>query len=97
MPFLLHKMTALEKSISDYTDWSNPWKFFNYVIADTHLKSEEVQLFQKIWQEAGGSDLWNFEDLTSGCKKSKAFIIENYALNEFVIDQIVRAISYQWK
>jgi len=92
-----HFMKTLEDKILSFENWTQPWKFHEFVTNDKTLTEVELSLFNEIWTKAGDFELWNNSDLILGCKASQTFISENYNLKDATIANIVRALSYQWK
>ncbi|WP_296143495.1 hypothetical protein [uncultured Flavobacterium sp.] len=88
-------MTNLETTIIAFEDWSKPYEFFKSV--SEKLSSEELALFQEIWNKASDPEIWKGLDIVLGCKTAHNFIRTNYALDEHAIGLMVRAISYQWR
>lgn len=90
-------METLEEKILTFDNWTQPWKFHEFVSRDNTLTELELSLFNEIWTKAGDFELWNNSDFILGCKASETFILENYNLKDATIAYIVRALSYQWK
>ncbi|MGJ1286437.1 hypothetical protein ACR79P_21770 [Sphingobacterium spiritivorum] len=90
-------MKNLEDKIISFDDWSQPWTFHGFVSDNKILSTDEVNLFNKIWKEAGDAELWKYSDLTLGCKASHTYIEKHYVLADKAIANIVRALSYEWK
>ncbi|WP_293915362.1 MULTISPECIES: hypothetical protein [unclassified Sphingobacterium] len=90
-------MKTLEDKILSFNDWSKPWTFHAFVLMDKALREDEVNLFNKIWTEAGDGELWKNQDLVSGCKASQTYIKKHYNLADKAVANIVIALSYEWK
>jgi hypothetical protein len=90
-------MKTLEDKILSFNNWSKPWTFHEFVSSDKTLTDSELILFNEIWTKAGDFEWWNNSDLILGCKASHTFISKNYKLKDATIDNVVRALSYQWK
>lgn len=88
-------MKTLDIKISRFDNWSQPWTFKNSV--EQTLNDKELNLFHEMWLKAGVFELWNYSDLTIGCKASQKFLEANYSLSEKAIANIVRGLSYEWK
>ena len=90
-------MKTLEQKILEFENWSQPWTFHDFIIADNTLSSVDLQLFKEIWKKAGDFQFWNNADLQLCAEKSRTFIADNYELGDQSIKNIVLALSYQWK
>ena len=90
-------MKTLEDKILSFANWTQPWKFYEFVTNDKILTDTEINLFNEIWKKAGDFELWNNCDLILGYKASQTFIAKHYNLTDESIANIVRALSYQWK
>ena len=88
-------MKTLENKISRFDNWSQPWTFKKAI--EQTLNNDELNLFQEIWLKAGAFELWNYSDLSLGCKTSQKFLENNYQLSDKAISNIVRGLSYEWK
>jgi len=88
-------MTNLETTIIAFKDWTKPDEFFKNV--SEKLSSEELALFQEIWEKASDPEIWKHVDLVLGCKAAHNFIRTNYTLDEHAIGLMVGAISFDWR
>lgn len=92
-----HKMKTLQNKILSYDNWAQPWKFYEFILADNEMSLTDSELFKEIWKKASDFNLWKNGDLTIGTEASHRFIKDNYHLSDETVIPIVRAISYQWK
>ena len=90
-------MKDLQSTILSFDNWTQPWTFYEFISSDKELMLTDLELFKEIWTNANDFELWNFSDLTLGCKASHKFIKDNFSLTNETVAKIVRAISYQWK
>ena len=90
-------MKRLEVKILEFDNWSQPWTFYGFVSSEKSLNISDLNLFNEVWTNAGAYEFWNNTDLIQSCKASQTYISENYQLQNNVITNIVRALSYQWK
>ena len=92
-----HTMKDLQSTILSFDNWTRPWMFYEFISYDKELSSTDLELFKEIWTKASDFELWNFSDLTLGCKAAHKCIKDNFSLTDETVAKIVRAISYQWK
>lgn len=90
-------MQVIEKVILEFTNWSQPWTFYKSIYNHTQLDDKQRLKFEEIYKKAASIELWNHSDLNLGCKNSRIFLKNNYEMSDYAVDNIVRALSYEWR
>ena len=90
-------MKELNNAILPFDDWSHPWTFYEKVCSDKSLKMEDLKLFEEIWLCANDFKLWNYELINTGSIKATIFFKDKYRLTNNAIENIIKAIAYNWK
>lgn len=94
---VLVNMQEIESVVASFNNWSQPWAFYKYVNGNSSLTIEQKLFFEDLYKKAGDVKFWNFNDLKIGYANCKSYLKENYAWSDVAIDNIARALSYEWK
>lgn len=90
-------MQEIERIVTSFNNWSQPWAFYKFVNGNSSLTTAQKIIFMDLYKKAGDFKIWDFKDIKMGCANCKSYLKENYPLSDSAIDNITRALSYEWK
>lgn len=89
-------LKKIEETVLTFQTWNIPWKFESYI--SHHLKNENAStLFKSIWKVAADYKNWSQYDLCTGETITLNLLKERFDLTETACQQIIKAVTYEWR
>ena len=88
----------LNSAIEEFSEWQQPWTFFEVIHQSSILNEEQLATWQRVWGLACQAEYWQTADL-SQCTKfaTEALQLAFPWLSMLAIEQIIKAASYEWQ
>jgi hypothetical protein len=90
--------SLIAAAILKFSEWEQPWRFFEIASAHEELTKEDCRVLLAIWNESRNKVHWQETSLTDGCAAADRALINRFPwLIAGARAQLVRAASYQWR
>ena len=90
--------SCITAAILKFSEWDQPWRFFEIASAYEDLAKEDCQILQVVWNESCNEVHWQETSPTNGCAAADSALIHRFPwLIADARAQLVRAASYQWR
>jgi hypothetical protein len=89
-------LKKIEEIIFTFETWNMPWKFESYI--SHQLQNENtLALFKNIWKVAADYKNWSSYDFCTGEAITLNLLKERFDLTENACNQIIKAVTYEWR
>ena len=89
-------LNEIEETVLTFQTWNMPWKFESY-IAHQLQNENALKLFKNIWKIAADYKNWSKYDLRTGEIITLNLLKERFDLTENACNQIIKAVTYEWR
>lgn len=88
----------LNSAIEGFTNWQQPWTFFEVIRLTPCLSQDELATWQQVWDLACQAEYWQTTDLHQCTKLATKALQGTFPwLSMLAIEQIIKAVSYEWR
>jgi hypothetical protein len=90
---------TVQGAVAQFDRWHYPWQFCEQVRRRLLRIPDELQLFDRVYEEASRNEHWMHADLIEGGRIAQDSLEKAFPeLDEGTLAQFVRAVSYEkWK
>lgn len=90
--------TLLNSAIEGFTNWQQPWTFFEVIQQTPGLNEPTLATWQQVWDLACQAEHWQSSDRHQCMKFASDAVQQTFpGLSMLAIEQILKAASYEWR
>lgn len=88
----------LNSAIEGFTNWQQPWTFFEVIQQTTSLNKDALATWQRIWGLVCQAEHWQSEDANQCTNLARDALQRTFPwLSTLAIEYIIKAASYEWR
>lgn len=89
---------SLNSAIEKFTNWQQPWTFFEAIKHTCGWNEEALTTWQRVWGLACQAEYWQTADLNQCTKFATEALQQAFPwLSMLAIEQIIKAAHYEWR
>lgn len=87
----------LNSAIEEFTNWQQPWAFFETIKKTYGLNEEALTTWQRVWALACQAEYWRSKDISQCMNLAREALQHAFPwLSMLAIEHIIKAASYEW-